>query len=89
MEEPTRTAAEQEQHQVRMAALSAHMLALVVAAILVGAQWWTLAAAVAVIAAVAGAWALRLYGDLQAQALHAASVAAASRRFERPDEFER
>jgi hypothetical protein len=85
----TRTAAQTEQARVRLAALGVHLGALVIAAVLValGAPW-SVVLILGVIAASAGAWALKLYGDLQAQELQRSAVAAATRRFAKPDEFE-
>ncbi len=78
--EETRMTADQEQTRVRVGALVVHGLALVVAVILVSTGAWITAAAVTVIAAIAGAWAVRMYSDLQAQAMQERAMATAARR---------
>jgi Na+-translocating ferredoxin:NAD+ oxidoreductase RnfD subunit len=83
MEKPTMTA-EQEQRAVRLGALVVHLGALVLAVVLVGFGAWTLAAVTALVAAVAGAWALKLYGDLRDQAMQDRAMANAAGRFNRP-----
>jgi fatty acid desaturase len=86
----TRTA-EQEQRAVRVGALILHAVALLTAAVLVAFSAWTAAFAVAVVAVVAGAWTLKLYNDLQTQAVQAQAQASAHRRIVAPppaDRFE-
>lgn len=81
----TTRSAEQEQRAVRAGALGVHLMALVLAAVLVavGASWTTVLA-VAVIAAVAGGWALKLYSNLQEQALQDRAMASTAARFSAP-----
>lgn len=86
----TRTA-EQEQRQVRTAALLVAFVALVLAAVLVALALWTVAGAVAVIAVAAGWWAHRMYGDLREQIMQDRAMGQAQRRFVDPapaDPFE-
>jgi len=79
-----RTATEAEQRQVRLAALGVMLVALIVAAVLVALQAWTVAAAAAVIAGVAWWWAARLYSDLSAQEMQRQAMANAKSRFSAP-----
>jgi hypothetical protein len=82
----TRTTAELEQTRVRVGALGVHLGALVLAVVLVGVgAGWPLIVGVVLVAAIAGAWAVRMYSDLQAAALQDRAMAAASRRFVRPE----
>ena len=76
--------AEQEQRRVRTAALGVHLAALVLSAVLVGVEAWTLAAAVFVIALAAGAWAVKLYNDLREQVQQDRAMLGARARFVDP-----
>jgi membrane protein implicated in regulation of membrane protease activity len=80
----TRTATEAEQRQVRLVALGVMLAALIVAAVLVALQAWTVAAAAAVIAAVAWWWAARLYSELNAQTMQIQAMSNARGRFQAP-----
>jgi hypothetical protein len=87
----TRTAAEAEQARLRHVALGVMLGALMLAAVLVALQVWTVAASFAVIAAVAWWWAARMYADLAEAERVRMAVGQARRRFADPpaaDEFE-
>lgn len=86
----TRTATEAEQARVRHGALAVMLGALVLVAVLVGLQIWTVAASVAVIALVAWWWAARMYADLAEADRQARALSNAARRFSDPpaDEFD-
>jgi membrane protein YdbS with pleckstrin-like domain len=79
----TRTA-EQEQRTVRVGALLVHAVALLVAAVLVALTAWTAAFAAAAVALVAGVWSVKLYNDLQAQAIQDRAMTNARTRFTAP-----
>jgi hypothetical protein len=76
-----RTRTEIEQARVRLGALGVMLGALVIAAVLVGLQVWTVAAASAGIAAVAWWWAARMYADLSEQEHQRQALTNARRRF--------
>jgi hypothetical protein len=82
--EETRMTPDQEQARVRAGALIVHGVALVVAVVLVALGLWTTAAAVTVVAGVAGWWARSMYAALQAQALQERALTTAARRFTPP-----
>lgn len=87
----TRTAAEAEQHQVRLAALGVMLAALIVVAVLVAFGAYVPALPVLVIAGVAWWWAARLYSDLRDQAMQVQAMHNAQRRIVAPppaDKFE-
>jgi hypothetical protein len=80
----TRTAAEAEQHQVRLAALGVMLAALIMVAVLVALGAYVVAVPVAAIAGVAWWWAARLYSDLRDQAMQAQAMSNAQRRIVAP-----
>jgi hypothetical protein len=83
----TRTAAEAEQHQVRLAALGVMLAALIVVAVLVA--FGAYVPALPVIAGVAWWWAARLYSDLRDQAMQVQAMQSSQRRIMPPmDKFE-
>jgi hypothetical protein len=74
-----------EQARVRQMALGVHAGALFALAVLVGLEVWLVSAVVAVIAVVAGAWALKMHNDLQQQIMADRAAANAAARFLGPD----
>lgn len=85
----TRTAAEAEQRQVRLAALGVMLAALIVVAVLVAFGAYVPALPVAAIAGAAWWWAARLYSDLRDQAMQVQAMQNAQRRIVPPvDKYE-
>lgn len=82
----TGSTAEREQRTVRMGAMVVHLGSLLLGVVLVavGASWQTIAA-VALVAAVAFGWAMKLYGDLQEQEMQDRAHSSARQRFVRPE----
>lgn len=76
--------AETEQRSVRVGAILVHAGALFIAAVLVVFSAFAAAAAALAVAAVAGGWALKMYGDLQAQAIQDRAMVRAADRFSTP-----
>jgi uncharacterized RDD family membrane protein YckC len=82
---------EQEQRSVRLGALLVHLVALILAVVMVSLAAWTLAVALAVVAAIAGMWAVKLYNDLRELAMQDRAMRNAAGRFQAPppvDKFE-
>jgi hypothetical protein len=82
---------EQEQRNVRLGALLVHLVTLILAVVMVSLAAWTLAVALAVVAAIAGMWAMKLYNDLREQAMQDRAMRNAAGRFQAPppvDKFE-
>lgn len=80
--------AEAEQRAVRVGALVLHAITLVLGAIALGLGIYAMGVAIAVVALASGGWALKMYGDLQQQALAAQAQQRAMRAFVAPDKFE-
>ena len=77
----TRTATETEQRRIRLAAFGVMLAALIVTAVLVALQAWTVAAVAAAIAGVGWWWAARMSADLSAQEMQRQAMNNAQKRF--------